>query len=227
MTRGYFVTGTDTEVGKTTFSVGLIAALQASGRKVAGMKPVASGCRRFASGLRNADAERLLAQSGVPIEYRRVNPYAFEPPIAPHLAAHATGVAIEVSVIERLYLDIAREVDTVVVEGVGGWLVPIGRRATMADVAEALALPVLLVVAIRLGCLNHALLTAAAVRHRGLTLAGWCANRLDPACLNQDQLVQALCNRLGAPLVADLAHEPDEKALGVASRRISLALLTE
>src|SRR5690606_25531823 len=161
MTQGYFVTGTDTGVGKTRISLALMRALQAQGHTVLGMKPVASGCRSTADGLRNDDAVQLRAQASFDVPYDQVNPYAFEPPIAPHLAALAVGTVIRIDVIRDMLDRLGASADRVVVEGVGGWLVPIDASATMADVAVAVDLPVVLVVAVRLGCLNHALLTAA------------------------------------------------------------------
>ena len=181
MTRGLFVTGTDTGVGKTTITLGLMQALQARGQTVTAMKPVASGCISTPSGLISDDARQLQGRSSVDVRYDRVNPYAFEPPIAPHLAAEAVGVRIDIEVIEQAWRCLAAESDQVLVEGVGGWLVPISQRKTMADVALALGLPVIMVVGVTLGCINHALLTAAAVQSAGLRLAGWIANRVDPA----------------------------------------------
>ena len=142
------------------------------------MKPVASGCSNTADGLRNDDAERLQASSSVEIDYQDVNPYAFEPAVAPHLAAHAVGVTIDLDKIHTHYQRLCAKADWVVVEGVGGWLVPLNDEATIADLARILGLPIILVVAIRLGCLNHALLTVEAIKQAGLPLAGWIANRL-------------------------------------------------
>ena len=222
MRRGFFVTGTDTGVGKTVLSVGLVQALQKQGKIVAAMKPVASGCERAPSGWINADALRLQEQSSLEQPYEQVNPYAFAPPIAPHLAAGFAGVSIQIPVIERVYRLLADQADAVVVEGVGGWLVPINANQTMADVAVALELSVILVVGIRLGCLNHALLTAGAVQGAGLKLAGWVANRLEVDCLNQDHIVQSLSDRLGAPLLADVAYQPDRRLLERRARQIDL-----
>ncbi|MGD8617250.1 MAG: dethiobiotin synthase [Gammaproteobacteria bacterium] len=217
---GLFVTGTDTGVGKTVVSLALMRALQSGGQSVVGMKPVASGCQAAEAGLVNADALQLQAQGSVPLSYDRVNPYAFEPPVAPHLAAATLGAQVEIPVIQAAYRALANAADRVIVEGVGGWLVPIGPRHTMADVARALGLPVVVVVAIRLGCLSHALLTAAAVARSGLGLAGWVANRIDPACLNPDEIVDALRVRLEAPLLADLPYEVDGTVPKMQAHRI-------
>jgi dethiobiotin synthetase len=206
MSPGFFITGTDTGVGKTCVSLGLMQALQSLGHSVAGMKPVASGCAGSEAGLRNEDACKLQAQSSIATSYEQVNPYAFEPAIAPHLAAGALGIRVEIAVMETAFRHLESLAETVVVEGVGGWLVPINESETMADVALALKIPVILVVGIRLGCLNHALLTADAITRCGAPLAGWVANRIDADCQWQDQNVEALRQRLGAPLLGDFSY---------------------
>ncbi len=204
MNAGFFVTGTDTGVGKTLISAALMIRLARDGTRVAGMKPVASGCARTAQGLRNDDALLLAASSTVVSDYDLINPFAFEPAVAPHLAAQDAGVAIDSERIMDAFRTLAGTVDQVVVEGVGGWLVPIGGRLTMADVARRMQLPVILVVGVRLGCINHALLTEAAVTGAGLRLAGWVANRIDRACERADEVVDALRQRLHAPLLGDV-----------------------
>ncbi|HHO67922.1 MAG TPA: dethiobiotin synthase, partial [Gammaproteobacteria bacterium] len=168
------------------------------------MKPVASGCERTRAGLRNADALALAAASNLAADYDCINPYAFEPAIAPHLAAREAGVVIDPARILAAFRALSERADAVVVEGVGGWQVPIGDDATMADVARLLDLPVVLVVGIRLGCINHALLTAQAVRAAGLSLAGWVACRVDPACERPEENVAAIGERLAAPLLGDI-----------------------
>jgi len=225
MTRGFFITGTDTGVGKTAVSLGLMRALQAQGHTVVGMKPVASGCHAGASGLENDDALRLQGCSSFAVEYSQVNPYAFEPAIAPHLAARTNGASIHIPVISNRFRELAAGADFVVVEGVGGWLVPIDAERTMQDVAIDLGLPVVLVVAMRLGCLNHALLTAAAIHQSGLRLAGWVANRVDPHCQHVDELVTALGERLPAALLADIGFKPDYGEIEKQVSRMDLAAL--
>jgi dethiobiotin synthetase len=212
VTGGLFVTGTDTGVGKTRVAAGLILAGRRAGLRMAGMKPVASGCERTPHGLRNDDAQRLMACASVSAEYALVNPYAFEPPVAPHLAARQAGTLIDPGRILSSFRQLAGGADRVVVEGVGGWLVPIDAATTMADVAAALGLPVVLVVGIRLGCLNHALLTAEAIVRRGLPFAGWVANRVDPDCLLADANVESLSDSLGTGPLVDLPWSPDEHA---------------
>jgi dethiobiotin synthetase len=209
MMHGYFVTGTDTGVGKTSVSLELMRLLQAQGHVVTGMKPVASGCQRKTSGLFNEDALRLQAQASFTVPYAQVNPYAFEPAVAPHIAAAAAGVDITLDLIESALAALGKEADRVVVEGVGGWAVPVNATQTMADVAVAFGMPVILVVGIRLGCINHALLTEQAITACGLGFAGWIANRLDPACQAQDETVAALQQCLSAPCLGDLPYLAD------------------
>lgn len=199
MTHGWFITGTDTGVGKTAVAEALLRALGRAGRRALGMKPVASGSRRTPAGLRNDDAERLQAAGSVAAEYADINPYAFEPAIAPHLAAAQAGVDMQLDVIQQRFGRLAAMADYIVMEGAGGWRVPIDRRYYMSDVARALGLPVVLVVGMRLGCINHALLTAEAIRVDGVRLAGWVANRIDPAFI-ADPTIDAIGERLGAPL---------------------------
>ena len=207
MGSGWFVTGTDTGVGKTCVSCALLQALASNGLPAVGMKPVASGCQRGAAGLRSADAEALRAASSVHAAYDDVNPYAFAVATAPHLAADNVGIEIDIAYIQQCYARLAEQARYVVVEGVGGWCVPITARQTMADLAVALALPVVLVVGVRLGALNHALLTAQAIRASGLRLAAWVANRIDPDPV-LDGYVEALNSFLEAPLLGSLPYDP-------------------
>lgn len=200
-TRGLFVTGTDTGVGKTVISLGLMQALQDRGLSVAALKPVASGCECTPDGLRNDDALQLQQQASIPLAYEQVNPYAFEPPIAPHLAAEQAGQTVEIDKIYDIYQDIASSVDVVIVEGVGGWQVPLNSRETVADLAHGLGLDICLVVGLRLGCINHALLSAQAIDHRGCTLAGWVANTLPPAMDALDENINTLKQKLSSPLL--------------------------
>jgi len=204
MTDGLFIVGTDTGVGKTRVAVAALRGAVALGLRAIGMKPVAAGIEPGAT--LNMDVLALRAAGNVDAPPADINPYGFEPPIAPHLAAAAAGIAIDLGVIEAAYGRLAGCADVIVIEGAGGVLVPLDARADMLDIAAGLALPVLLVVGMRLGCLNHALLSALAIDARGLRLAGWVANRIDPDMREVNANVRALAQRLPAPLVADLAQ---------------------
>lgn len=198
MKQGFFVTGTDTEVGKTVISIGLIHALQQQELKVAAMKPVASGCQMTADGLRNDDALALQQAADIKVDYQAINPYAFEPAIAPHIAAQQVGVSIDLTKLLQGYQQLKSMSDVVVVEGAGGWLVPLNASESIADLAVNINLPVVLVVAIKLGCINHALLTADSIRATGLDLAGWVANDfLDDD--QHDEIIQSIKARINAP----------------------------
>lgn len=207
--RGYFVTGTDTGVGKTRVAVALIHALRARGLRVAGMKPVAAGA---APGALNEDVVALRTASNVEAPLEDVNPYAFDAPIAPHIAAAAAGVRIDIERIAAACARLAARADAVVVEGAGGWRVPLDAETDMADLAVRLGLPVVLVVGLRLGCLNHARLTAEAVRARGLPWAGWIGNRLEAAMPHEVENVAALRARLPGPCLGIQPFMPDLRA---------------
>lgn len=196
--QGLFVTGTDTDVGKTEVTLGLMTALQRRGHQVLGMKPVAAGCAVTPDGLRNDDALRIQAQGSVPIDYPALNPYAFEPPIAPHIAAEQAGVEIRLEPIQAAFRSLAAQTDWLLVEGAGGWSVPLGPELMLSDLPKALDLPVILVVGLRLGCLNHALLTAASIQASGLRLVGWVASQIDPAMAAADANLATLRDRLTA-----------------------------
>ncbi len=210
--HGIFITGTDTGVGKTRIATALLRAFASRGLRVVGMKPVAAGCERADGVLVNEDVMALTAASTVAAPVDLINPYRFEPAIAPHLAAKQAGETISLQRIRDAYVALAARADRVVVEGAGGFLVPLNEREDFADLARLLELPVLLVVGLRLGCLNHALLTAEAVQRRGLKFAGWVANRLDATTPAVEQNVQTLCKRLDAPLlgIVPFAVRPTE-----------------
>lgn len=209
MIRAAYVTGTDTGIGKTRASRVLLANLRARGLRASGMKPVASGCEAAPEGLRNEDAQHLIAASDPRPAYADCNPYAFAPPIAPHIAAREAGREITLDPIRGAYARIAAAADRVVVEGVGGWMAPLSDTLMQADLVRALELPVILVVGLRLGCLNHALLGARAVRADGCRLFGWIANRVDPAMDRADENIATLRARIDAPLLGVLAFTPD------------------
>ncbi|RME35515.1 MAG: dethiobiotin synthase [Gammaproteobacteria bacterium] len=177
---GVFVTGTDTGVGKTLISVALVEALAATGLAVVGMKPVASGCERVGGRLRNADALALQRASSVPLPYEMVNPFAFEPPVSPDEAARRSGRSIDLGHLLEVRDALAEQAGFLVIEGIGGWKVPFDRVHDVAELARRLDYPVLLVVGLRLGCINHARLTVESIRSSGVSLAGWVASQLDP-----------------------------------------------
>ena len=209
---GCFVTGTDTGVGKTRVSAVLLHALARHHQRVIGMKPVAAGVVRVATDSgdiwASEDAVALREASTCQVPPELDNPYLLHEALSPHIAAQRAGVQIRIAHIVACYQALARRADAVVVEGAGGFHVPLSDHQTGADLAQALALPVVLVVGLRLGCLNHALLTAEAIRARGLTLVGWVANRLDPAMQAQAENVAWLQQQLAVPLLADIAFEP-------------------
>ena len=197
MGQGYFVTGTDTGVGKTIISCALLHAFAAQGKKAVGMKPVVAGSENG----RWHDVEQLIAASNIRAAREHINPYAFDPPVSPHIAAQQASVEIDLTVIQRAYQALSNQADIVIVEGAGGFLVPLNAQQTGADLARALNLPVILVVGMRLGCLNHALLTAQAIRAAGLTLAGWVANSIDPQMIALEENIATLEQRLDGPLL--------------------------
>jgi dethiobiotin synthetase len=202
MSRAWFVTGTDTEVGKTAVCCALLNAAKAAGLSTAAVKPVAAGCD--AQG-HNEDALRLMASMTEPLEYSQVNPVALKEAIAPHLAAHHEGKRIQASRLAGMCRGVMLgAADMVFIEGAGGWRVPINPRETLADLARELQVGVILVVGMRLGCINHALLSAEAIRRDGLQLAGWVANQCGPRMANQDENLDTLQNMLGAPLLGEV-----------------------
>jgi dethiobiotin synthetase len=213
-----FVTGTDTGVGKTLIACALLHRLRSRGLRALGMKPVAAGVEPTPEGPANPDVVALRRASSWVAPLSQVNPYCFEPPIAPHLAAASVGVRIELEPIQKAFDALRRSADAIVVEGVGGFLVPLNDREDAGDLAVALALPVVLVVGLRLGCLNHALLTQQAVLARALRLAGWIANSIDPHMQRFDENLQALRERIDAPLLGVLPHRaaPDPAAFELA-----------
>jgi dethiobiotin synthetase len=203
MQAAYFVVGTDTDVGKTYVSCELLRHFVAQGYKSVGMKPVASGCQLDAQfGLVNADAQALLAAGNVQADMRALNPYRFLPAIAPHIAAQQAGIEIAPHRILSAYQSLARQAEVVVVEGAGGFLTPINQQQNLADLAVQLALPIILVVGMRLGCINHALLTVEAIQARGLRLTGWVANSLAPSMAHFAENLSTLQQAINAPCLS-------------------------
>ncbi|WP_430472543.1 dethiobiotin synthase [Zestomonas insulae] len=218
MSSAYFVTGTDTEIGKTTIAAGLLHAARRAGLSTAAAKPVASGCEPSAAGLRNSDALALLGECTLPLQYAEVNPLAFAPAIAPHLAAREAGVTLSVEALRApVQAVLAKRADFSLVEGAGGWRVPLAGAETLSDLAIALGLPVILVVGVRLGCINHAVLSAEAILRDGLPLAGWVANVVDPATSRLDDNLATLAERLPAPCLGRVPHLPAATPAAVAA----------
>ena len=212
--HAWFVTGTDTEIGKTFSTCALLHAAAREGLSAAGLKPVAAGTD--ANG-RNDDVEQILAASNVTLPREIVNPFCFDAAIAPHIAAQEEGRNIDFAAIAAAVEEARQRADVVIVEGVGGFCVPLGSDGDSADLAVALGLPVILVVGMRLGCISHAMLTAEAVTRRGLTLAGWVANRIDPAMSRFDENLETLRRQLPAPLLGCIPWQPEGGAAGAAA----------
>jgi dethiobiotin synthetase len=204
MTRTFFVTGTDTEVGKTAVSCALLAAASAGGLRTAAIKPVAAGCDEHG---RNDDALQLMASMTASMDYQQVNPVALQAAIAPHIAAQQEGRRLQVSRLAGLCRGVMSQgADFVLIEGAGGWRVPLGPRETLADLARTLQVGVIMVVGMRLGCINHALLTAEAIQRDGLVLAGWVANQPgDPMACHAENL-DTLRSLLAAPLLGEVPY---------------------
>jgi dethiobiotin synthetase len=207
-----FVTGTDTGVGKTLVSAALLHALVRHYPRVVGMKPVAAGTALIDGVQANDDVLALRAASSCQVSHALDNPVLLPDPLSPHIAAARAGVEISIAHIVACHRQLLELADAVVVEGAGGFMVPLSDTHTGADLAQALGLPVVLVVGLRLGCLNHALLTAWAIRARGLTLAGWVANHIDPEMLAQADNITFLQQQLQAPLLASIAYQAQPEA---------------
>jgi dethiobiotin synthetase len=220
----FFIAGTDTGVGKTHATCTLLHAMRAMGHSACGMKPVASGCTETSEGLRNDDALALQAASGAPMPYEWVNPVALREPLSPHLAAAHEGVEIRLSPLNEAFERLRGVHDVVLVEGVGGWLVPLSRSLMASDIARQWQLPVILVVGLRLGCLNHALLSARAIATDGCRLVGWIGNRIDPAMDAVEENVDTLRQLLPAPCLGVLPHGVPPQA---AASHLDLSLILD
>lgn len=215
----FFIAGTDTGVGKTHATCALLHAWRARGLHACGMKPVASGCEATPQGLRNEDALALLAASAEPRPpYDTINPVALPEPLSPHLAARRAGVRIELAPLRAAYEGLLASHERVVVEGVGGWRVPLAPGLLASDIPVRWQLPVVLVVGLRLGCLNHAMLSAEAIAADGCRLLGWIGNRIDPAMAAAEDNLATLRELLPAPCLGVLPHgtAPAEAAAGLA-----------
>jgi dethiobiotin synthetase len=214
--KRWFVTGTDTEVGKTVASSALLQAANLAGYRTAGYKPVASGSEMTAEGLRNGDALALQANSAVALNYQQVNPYVFAEPTSPHIVSADQGRPIELAQLSAGLRHLEQRADWVLIEGAGGWFTPLSEQHTFADWVQQEQLPVILVVGIKLGCINHALLTAQAIQQAGLQLAGWIANDVTAPGRRHQEYLATLCRMLPAPLLGEIPHlaEPERQALG-------------
>ncbi len=209
MAKAFFITGTDTEVGKTTIAAGLLAAANRRGLKTAAIKPIASGCERTPEGLRNADALLLQRTMSLPLAYDEINPFALEPAIAPHLAAERAGVRINAMQLAGICRGVlAQRADLTLIEGAGGWRVPLNARELLSQLPKTLGLPVIMVVGMRLGCINHALLTAEAIARDGLYLAGWVANSCSADMAYLAENIATVKGYLRAPCLGEVPFIP-------------------
>ena len=206
LSKYFFVTGTDTNVGKTMMTASLLVALKRKRFSAVGIKPVASGCTMTAEGLRCSDALLLMEHNSITLPYHVVNPIAFETPVAPHFLSNDLSSHTVVKSLQAIF---TLQSDYCLLEGVGGWRVPLNATETMADVARALPISVIMVVGLRLGCLNHALLTQEAILNDGISIAGWIANCIDPAMLYVDQNIKTLEQRITAPLLGVVPYQSD------------------
>lgn len=224
--KHFFVTGTDTDVGKTQIASALLYKARQAGLTTAAVKPVAAGCEHVGERLLNDDALQLQAQCQPPLEYPAVNPVAFAAPIAPHIAAAEQGAVLSVAQLaSHCEQVLAAGVEFALVEGAGGWRVPLSGAETLADLARALRLPVILVVGVRLGCINHALLTAEAIARDGLPLAGWVANIIDPHTSRLEANIATLTQHLSAPCLGVVPFLASPSPQAVAAH-LSLAPLS-
>ena len=208
MIKRWFVTGTDTEVGKTVASSALLQAANRAGYRSAGYKPVASGSEMTAEGLRNGDALALQVNSGVALSYDEVNPYVFAEPTSPHIVSADEGRPIDAARLSDGLRRLEQRADWVLVEGAGGWFTPLSAEYTFADWVQQEQLPVILVVGIKLGCVSHALLTAQSIINDGLPLLGWVANRINPGLAHYAETIAALQQRIPAPLLGEIPYLP-------------------
>ena len=216
MSERFFITGTDTEVGKTVASRALMQAAAGMGRKVAGYKPIASGCTETAEGLRNSDALVLQQSANVELSYAQVNPIALREPASPHIAAKIDGINIEFDHLSQGLRALEQQADCVLVEGCGGWQVPVSDTQSLNEWVIAERMPVIMVVGIKLGCLNHAILTAQSIANDGLELVGWVANRVNPCLMHYAEIIQTLRCRMPAPQLGEIPYisRPEKQQLG-------------
>ncbi|GAA3532762.1 dethiobiotin synthase [Zobellella aerophila] len=225
MAKAFFVTGTDTEVGKTLVTTALMRAAKEVGKKVVGYKPVASGCELVDGELRNGDANAMQREASIPLPYAMVNPYAFAPAIAPHIAARLANESIQSGHISQGLARLKETAaDWILVEGAGGWRLPLDEQHFLSDWVKREHLPVILVVGAKLGCINHALLTIEAIRRDGLSVAGWVLNRVDPDMQHFQENAETLKRLISAPFLGELPWLSDEE-IGYPEHFLDIAAL--
>ena len=212
MIDALFIAGTDTEVGKTVVSKAILQAFATQELSTIGYKPVAAGCEQYPEGARNSDALHLQEAATQDIDYQDVNPYALMLPASPHIAAKRDGVEIDEAVLSEKLAQHKQNSDFVLVEGAGGWRVPVSDDECLSNWVKKEQLPVVLTVGIKLGCLSHALLTAEAIRADGLNLVGWVANRINPGTEHYADIIAMLEDRLGAPKLGEIPYVPKAKS---------------
>ena len=208
MINAIFIAGTDTDVGKTVASKAILQALAARGLSTIGYKPVAAGCEQTEEGMRNSDALHLLQAATVKMPYEAINPYPLALPASPHIAAKHEQVTIDTILLSEKLLKLQSHADVVLVEGAGGWRVPISDKESLSSWVQTEQLAVILVVGIKLGCLSHALLTAESIRADGLKIVGWVANRVNPGTEHYADIIQLLENRMDAPKLGEIPYMP-------------------
>lgn len=201
ISSGYFITGTDTDIGKTLIAATLLHQLTRQGLKAIGMKPIAAGATLIDKQWHNEDVAQLRAVSNIDLPQKLTTPYLMQTPVAPHIAAELENIVLDPAQLHQSYRHVTNATDWIIVEGIGGFCVPLNTQYDTADFAQQLNLPIIMVVGLRLGCLNHALLTAQAIQSRGLLLAGWVANLIDPCMPYIQSNIHALQDRLAAPLL--------------------------
>ncbi|NRB70028.1 MAG: ATP-dependent dethiobiotin synthetase BioD [Vibrio sp.] len=211
MIDAFFIAGTDTDVGKTVASKAILNALAQKDLKTIGYKPVAAGCEKTQHGYRNSDALYLQKASTVDVAYDEVNPYALALPASPHIAAQHDGIDIQYSVLSEKLAGHKQKADVVLVEGAGGWRVPVSESDCLSSWVQQESLPVILVVGIKLGCLSHAMLTVDAIKADGLALVGWVANRINPGTEHYADIIQMLEQKIGAPKLGEIPYVPSVK----------------
>ena len=199
MKKCFFITGTDTGVGKTCATIALMQYFKQQGQTVVGMKPISAGCEWLDGQLKNEDALLIQKNASIQLPYKKINPYAFELPVSPHLAGKDNLVQIDTVV--QYFNDLSKIADVVLVEGAGGWLAPINNKEDIADLAKALDIPIILVVAIKLGCINHAKLTFQSIMSAGVKCNGWMAMCIEPNMLKVDENIETLRNYISVPLL--------------------------